>query len=57
MKDIPEIKKRFNYFKKLKIDFVFLPNKKDIYTYKRKIKIAKKDKILCAKFRKGHFEG
>ena len=24
---------------------------------KRKIKIPKKDKILCAKYRKGHFEG
>ena len=50
-------KKDLSILKKLKIDFVFLPNKKDIYTYKRKIKIAKKDKILCAKFRKGHFEG
>ena len=43
--------------KKLKIDFVFLPNEKDIYNFKRKIKLVKKDKILCAKYRKGHFEG
>jgi pantoate--beta-alanine ligase len=45
--------------KKLNVDFVYLPNVKDIYNNKRKlkIKITKKDKILCAKFRKGHFEG
>ena len=43
--------------RKLKVDFVFIPSKKDIYHYKREIKIAKKDKILCAKYRKGHFEG
>ena len=43
--------------KKLKVNYVFLPNQKSIYDYKRKIKIAKKDRILCAKYRKGHFEG
>ena len=44
--------------KKLKVDFVYLPQRKDIYNYfKRKIILRKKDKILCAKFRKGHFEG
>ena len=45
--------------KKLGVDYVFIPNKKDIYGYKRKskIKLNKKDKVLCAKFRKGHFEG
>ena len=54
----PRNKKRdLSILKKLKVDFVFLPNKKDIYNFKRKIKIAKKDKILCAKYRKGHFEG
>ena len=52
-------KKDLSILKRLKVDFVFLPNKKDVYNYKRKnkIKIAKKDKILCAKYRKGHFEG
>ena len=43
--------------KGLKVNFVFIPNKKDIYNFKRKIRLAKKDKILCAKYRKGHFEG
>ena len=42
-----------------KVDFVYIPEFKDIYKSKRKseITIKKKDKILCAKFRKGHFEG
>ena len=44
---------------KLNIDFVYLPKVKDVYSFKRKssIKLQKKDKILCAKFREGHFEG
>ena len=50
-------KKDLSILKKLKVDFVFLPNINDIYNFKRKIKIPKKDKILCAKYRKGHFEG
>ena len=54
------IKKDLSILKKIKgIDFIYIPKFKDIYETKRKskIKIAKKDKILCAKFRKGHFEG
>ena len=45
--------------KKLKVDLVYLPKKKHIYEKIRakKIKINKKDKIMCAKNRKGHFEG
>ncbi len=45
--------------KKLKIDYLFLPKQKEIYKKKidKKITISKKDKILCAKHRKGHFEG
>ena len=52
-------KKDLKILKKLNVDFVYLPNKKSIYHLKRKnkIKLNKKDKILCAKFRKGHFEG
>ena len=44
---------------KLKVDFVYTPKEKDIYKSKKniKIKLNKKDKILCAKYRKGHFEG
>ena len=45
--------------KRLGVDYVFMPKKKDIYSFKlkSKIKLNKKDKILCAKYRKGHFEG
>ena len=45
--------------KKLGVDYVFIPNKRDIYVKKRqgKIRLNKKDQILCAKYRKGHFEG
>ena len=53
------IKKDLKILKKLKVDYVYLPRIKDIYKAKNKIKIKlnKKDKILCAKYRKGHFEG
>ena len=54
------IKKDLNILKKSKkVDFVYLPKFKDIYKDKKKskIRLIKKDKILCAKFRKGHFEG
>jgi len=42
-----------------KVDFVYIPEFNEIYKSKRKSEIIlkKKDKILCAKFRKGHFEG
>jgi pantoate--beta-alanine ligase len=54
------IKKDLKILKKSKkVDFVYLPKFKDIYKDKKKsqIKLLKKDKILCAEFRKGHFEG
>ena len=45
--------------KRLKVDFVYLPTIKQIYKKKKsqKISLKKSQKILCAKFRKGHFEG
>ena len=54
------IKKDLKILKKSKkVDFVYIPKFKDIYKDKKKSKIIlhKKDKILCAKIRKGHFEG
>ena len=54
------IKKDLQILKKSKkVDFVYLPKFNDIYkdNKKSKITINKKDKILCAKIRKGHFEG
>ena len=53
------IKQDLDILKKLKVNYVFLPKVSDIYKNKRKkkIKLKKKDLILCAKYRKGHFEG
>ena len=53
------INKDLKILKKLKVDLVFIPKTKDIYNSKRlkKISLSQKDKILCAKYRKGHFEG
>ncbi|MDB9936432.1 pantoate--beta-alanine ligase [Candidatus Pelagibacter sp.] len=45
--------------KKLKVDVVYLPTVNQIYGEKSldKIILKKSQKVLCAKFRKGHFEG
>ena len=45
--------------KKLKVDYLLIPKIKEIYENKKdmKVKIDKKDNILCAKYRPGHFEG
>ena len=52
------LKKDLIYLKKLKVDFVYLPTIKQIYWKKNyKIKLNRSQNILCAKFRKGHFEG
>ena len=53
------LKKDLILLNKLKVNFVYIPQKKHIYNFKRKKKIilSNKDKILCAKFRKNHFEG
>ena len=54
------IKNDLTILKKIKkLDYVYIPKFKDIYENNKRsnIKIEKKYKILCAKFRKGHFEG
>ena len=54
------IKNDLAILKKIKkLDFIYIPKFKDIYENKKQsnIKINKKDRILCAKYRKGHFEG
>ena len=53
------IKKDIRILRKLKVDYVLLPKYSDIYGAKenRLIKIPKINKILCAKYRPGHFEG
>ena len=53
------IKKDLKILKKHKVNFVFTPFAKEIFKVKRikKIILPNNQKILCAKFRKGHFEG
>ena len=54
-----DIKKDLKILNKLKVDFVFIPKNKEIFSFKTKKKIFldKTSKILCGKFRKGHFLG
>ena len=53
------LSKDIKILKKLKVDFVYLPSIKQIYKDKNlpQIILKKTQKILCAKSRKGHFEG
>jgi pantoate--beta-alanine ligase len=45
--------------KRLKVDFVYIPTVSQIYKKKEinKISLKKSEMILCARFRKNHFEG
>ena len=53
------LKSDIKLLKKLKVDYLLTPNVNDIYRSKKstKIKLIKKDKIMCALYRPGHFEG
>ena len=53
------LKKDLKILRKLNVDIVYLPSTNQIYKSDKfsKITLKKKQKILCAKFRKGHFEG
>ena len=53
------LKSDIKELKKLKVNYLYLPNYADIYSFKtkRKIYIDKFSKQLCGKYRKGHFEG
>ena len=53
------LNKDLKILKRLKVDYVYLPTIDQIYKDKSKPKILlkKSQKILCAKFREGHFEG
>ena len=53
------LNKDLDILKKLKVDYVYLPSVHQIFKDKKltKITLNKSQKILCAKFRKGHFEG
>ena len=54
------IKKDLKILRKLKgVDFVYIPKVREIFKDKIpiKIRLKKRDRVLCAKYRKGHFEG
>ena len=53
------LKKDISILKRLKVDYLLAPNVKEIYINKKnsKINLKKKDKVMCALYRPGHFEG
>ena len=53
------LNKDIKILRKLKVDYVLVPNIKEIYSRNtpKKININKKYKVLCGKYRPGHFEG
>jgi len=52
------LNKDIKILKKYKVDYLFIPEVKEIYKRKMKKFILKNsEKVLCAKSRKGHFEG
>ena len=52
------IRKDIAILKKMNVEYLFKPSTREIYKFKaKKFNLKKKDKILCAKFRTGHFEG
>jgi pantoate--beta-alanine ligase len=53
------LNKDLKILKRLKVDFVYLPSVNQVYKNKKlpKFTLKRSQKILCAKSRKGHFEG
>jgi pantoate--beta-alanine ligase len=53
------LKKDISLLKRLKVDLLFIPSVKDVYSFKAKndLFLEKFSKQLCGKTRKGHFEG
>jgi len=54
-----DLSKDLKILKKLRVDFVYLPTVDQVYGGEKlsKVTLKKTQKILCANFRKGHFEG
>ena len=53
------LKKDIKVLKKIKVDYLLIPRIKEIYKKNKdkKIKLNKNDKLMCAFYRPGHFEG
>ena len=53
------LKKDISILKKLGVNYLFIPDKQEVYKkgIKKKISIINKDKFMCAKHRPGHFQG
>tara|TARA_Y100001970_G_C14245319_1_gene867758 strand:- start:711 stop:1520 length:810 start_codon:yes stop_codon:yes gene_type:complete len=53
------ISRDIKILKKMSVDYLLIPKTNEIYkkNIKKRFKISNRDKILCAKYRKGHFEG
>ena len=53
------IEKDISILKNLKVDYLLTPETNEVYRGKKykKIKLSKKNKIMCAYYRPGHFEG
>ena len=51
--------KDINLLKKNNCNMVFIPNEKEIYpsTKKKRVRVKKYRKVLCDKYRRGHFDG
>ena len=60
-KDLEKYPKKLNddikICKKNKVDFLFIPSFKEVYSWKTKKKISKIKNIMEEKYRKGHFNG
>ena len=53
-----DLNKDLKFLKRLKVDYVYLPAEDQIFKERLpKILLNKSQEILCARFRKGHFEG
>ena len=53
------IKKDIQILKQLKVDYLLIPNTYEVYGKSKKLRVnlTKKNKIMCAHYRPGHFEG
>ena len=54
-----KLNKDISILRKIKINYLYIPTTKDVYTFNPKIEIYlnKFARILCGKFRPGHFKG